>query len=185
MNNRIKIVGISGSLRKRSFNSALLREAVKLAPEKVEIEILDISQIPLYNQDLENNGNQAVLILKNKIKAADAVLFVSPEYNYSVSGVLKNAIDCASRPYGDNSFEGKPVAIMGASIGMLGTTRMQYHLRQMSVFLDMKPINRPEVMVGLAEEKFDAEGNLTDEKTKRKIKELIESLVVWTKSLRI
>ncbi|KKQ60586.1 MAG: hypothetical protein US81_C0016G0015 [Parcubacteria group bacterium GW2011_GWE2_38_18] len=184
MNNRIKIVGISGSLRKGSFNSALLREAVKLAQDKAEIEILDISQIPPFNQDLENNRNQAVLTLKNKIKAADAVLFVSPEYNYSVSGVLKNAIDCASRPYGDNSFEGKPAAIMGASIGMLGTARMQYHLRQMLVFLDMKPINRPEVMVGLAEEKFDAEGNLTDEKTKRKIGELIEALAAWTVKIK-
>jgi chromate reductase len=121
---------------------------------------------------------------KIRIRAADAILIVTPEYNYSIPGVLKNAIDCASRPYGDNAFEGKPVAVMGASIGMLGTARAQYHLRQSFVFLNMYPLNRPEVMVPFASEKIDKDGNVTDQKTKDKIKELVESLVSWTRTLK-
>lgn len=178
MKNKIKIVGFSGSLRKGSYNTALLRAILKLAPENVEMEILEIGDLPLFNQDLEGT-NEIVNELKRKVKRADAVIFVSPEYNYSISGVLKNAIDWISRPFGDNSFEGKPAAIMGASTGMIGTARMQYHLRQVMVFLDMKPINRPELMVGLAQDKFDADNNLIDEKTKTKIGEMFASLLEW------
>ena len=183
-NKKIKIVGISGSLRKGSYNSALLREAAKLLPANAELEILDISQLPIYNSDLEVAMPSSVLTFKNNIQSADAVLFASPEYNYSIPGVLKNAIDWASRPYGDNSFDGKAAAIMGVSVGMLGTARMQYHLRQVMVFLDMKTLNRPEVMIGMAQERFDAEGNLTDEKTKEKVAELLQALVGWTEKLQ-
>jgi chromate reductase len=157
-----------------------LREAIKHVPKNAELEILEIGNLPLFNQDLEYDLPAVVKELKDKIKAADAVLFVGPEYNYSVSGVLKNAIDWASRPYTDNSFAGKPAAIMGASIGSIATARMQYHLRQIMVFLDMHPLSQPEMMVGNAPDKFDAEGNLIDEKTHEKIAEILEALVKWT-----
>ena len=123
-------------------------------------------------------------LFKSKIKAADAILMVTPEYNYSVPGVLKNAIDWASRPYGDNSFEGKPVAIMSASTGMLGGARAQYHLRQSFVFLDMHPVNRPEVIVTFAPQKFDENGKLTDEQAKKLIVDLLTALAAFTRKLK-
>lgn len=175
--NKISILGFAGSLRKGSFNKALLRAAAELLPENAELEIFDLEGIPLFNQDNENNYPQKLLDFKAKIKAADAILIATPEYNYSIPGVLKNAIDCASRPYGDNAFKGKPVAIMGASIGMLGTARAQYHLRQSFVFLDVYTVNNPEVMVPFAADKVDAEGRLTDQKTKGLIEDLLRSLV--------
>ncbi|HEX7032868.1 MAG TPA: NAD(P)H-dependent oxidoreductase [Nitrososphaera sp.] len=177
---KIRILGIAGSLRKGSYNKAALRAAQKLAPENAEIEIFELDGIPLYNQDNEMDPPEAVSRLKQKIRAADAIMFVTPEYNYSVPGVLKNAIDWASRPYGDSAWEGKPVAIMGASPSMLGTARAQYHLRQMLVFLDMHPLNRPEVMISQAADKFDQQGNLTDPDTARRIKELVNALALWT-----
>ena len=118
--------------------------------------------------------------LKKRVCEADAILFVTPEYNYSVPGVLKNAIDWASRPYGDNEWNGKPAAIMGASIGNIATARSQYHLRRTMVFLNMFPINQPEVMIGNAADRFDAEGNLTDETTRDYIRRLLQNLVEWT-----
>ncbi|HEX7315664.1 MAG TPA: NAD(P)H-dependent oxidoreductase [Pyrinomonadaceae bacterium] len=121
--------------------------------------------------------------MKRLIREADAVLFVTPEYNYSIPGVLKNAIDWASRPYGDSAWSGKPAAIMGASIGTIGTARAQYHLRQVMVFLNMFPINQPEVMIGNASERFDSEGNLTDEQTRGYVGRLVQSLVDWTRRL--
>ena len=174
-NDKIKIVGLVGSLRKDSFNKAIMAEAVKSAPAEAEIEVLDINP-PLFNQDLESDMPEAVKILKEKIAAADAVLFATPEYNYSVPGVLKNAIDWASRPYGQNSFEGKPVGVMSAAIGMLGGARAQYHLRQSFVFLNMRPLNRPEVMVPFAQDKIK-DGKIKDEETKEKIGALVKALV--------
>jgi chromate reductase len=116
-------------------------------------------------------------------RAADAVLFVTPEYNYSVPGVLKNAIDWASRPYGDSAWAGKPVAIMGASAGAFGTARAQYHLRQMFVFLDMHAVNQPEVLIRNATHQFDADGNLTDQSTRDLIGKLLQNLADWTRKL--
>jgi chromate reductase, NAD(P)H dehydrogenase (quinone) len=121
---------------------------------------------------------------KAKIRAANAILIATPEHNYSVPGVLKNAIDWASRPHGDNSFEGKPAAIMSASTGMLGGARAQYHLRQIFVFLDMYPVNRPEVFVNFAGQKIDEQGKLTDETARNIIKQLLEALVALSKRLR-
>ena len=118
------------------------------------------------------------------IAVADAVLFVTPEYNYSVPGVLKNAIDWASRPYGKNSFEGKPAAIMGASVGNLGSARAQYHLRQIAVFLDLKLLNKPEVMVPNASKSFDGEGKLVSEDSRKNVQKLLESLIAWAEKLR-
>ena len=181
---RMKILGIAGSLRKKSFNRMLLRTAQELAPDGVDVEIFDLEGIPPFNQDLENQPHEKVKELKAKARAADGLLFVTPEYNYSIPGVLKNAIDAASRPYGDNPFDGKPAAIMGASIGMIATARAQYHLRQTMVFLNMFPLNRPEFMLPFAEKKFDETGKLTDEATKEKIRELLQTLANWITKLR-
>ncbi|MEI6528799.1 MAG: NAD(P)H-dependent oxidoreductase [Candidatus Falkowbacteria bacterium] len=180
---KIKILGISGSLRKESYNLALLRAAAKLLPPEVELEIITLENIPLYNQDLEYTNIPAITDFKAKIKSADALLFSSPEYNYSIPGVLKNALDVASRPWGENSFAGKPAAIMGASVGNIATARMQYHLRQCLVFLDMYPINKPEVMIGMAQDKIDEKGEINDDKTKEKIAEMLVALVEWTNKL--
>ncbi|MEM3880627.1 MAG: NAD(P)H-dependent oxidoreductase [Candidatus Bathyarchaeia archaeon] len=181
---RITVLGFAGSLRQGSYNKALLRAAAELMPKNAKLDVFDIDGIPLFNQDLENDMPAKVKEFKEKIRRADAILIATPEYNYSFPGVLKNAIDWASRPPGDNSFEGKPVAIMSASIGMLGGARAQYHLRQVLVTLNMHPINRPEVMVPLAGEKFDEDGRLIDEKTRAKIRELLENLVAWTRKLK-
>jgi chromate reductase len=180
----IKIFGFAGSLRKGSYNKAILRAATELLPENTVFEIFDLEGIPPFNQDLESQPPAKVIEFKAKIKAADALVIATPEYNYSMPGVLKNAIDWASRPYGDNAFDEKPLAIMGASIGTIATARAQYHLRQSCVFLNMHPLNKPEVMVAVAQDKIDEVGRLRDEKTKEKIKEMLVSLVVWTKRLK-
>ncbi len=181
MNNPFTILGIAGSLRKGSYNRAALRAAQALAPEGTRVETFDLDGIPPFNQDEEKQPPAKVTELKARIRSADAILFVTPEYNYSIPGVLKNAIDWASRPYGDNAWDGKPVAVMGASIGNVGTARAQYHLRQVFVFLNMHPINQPEVMIGNAAERFDAEGNLVDENTRKHIRRLLEALVSWAR----
>ncbi|HYF99547.1 MAG TPA: NAD(P)H-dependent oxidoreductase [Candidatus Saccharimonadales bacterium] len=179
MNDTIKILGFAGSLRKESFNRALLRNTFSLIPDNASLEIFELDGIPPFNQDTEKDMPEKVRDFKSKIRGADAILISTPEYNYSVPGILKNAIDSASRPYGDNPFDGKPVAIMSASIGMLGGARAQYHLRQIFVFLNMYPINRPEVMVNFAADKFDSDSNLLDETSKKLISELIKNLVDW------
>ena len=173
----IKILGISGSLRKGSFNRAALKAAQGLAPSGATLEILDLPDLPGFNQDQEKSPPAAVVDMKAAIRAADAILFVTPEYNYSIPGVLKNAIDWASRPYGDSAWKSKPVAIMGASVGVIGTARAQYHLRQCFVFLDMPCVNQPEVMIGGAADKFDDKGNLKDETSKKLIGLLLANLV--------
>ena len=183
MAEKVTILGIAGSLRKASYNRAVLRAAVELAPDGASIEVFELDGIPGFNQDLENEPPAKVAELKQKVRAADAILFVTPEYNYSVPGVLKNAIDWASRPYGDSAWAGKPAAIMGASIGGIATARAQYHLRQSMVFLNMFPLNQPEVMVGNCSDKFDEQGNLTDESTKEHIRKQLVALVDWTQKL--
>jgi len=184
MSQPLIILGFSGSLRKDSYNKALLRTAAELVPKNTRVEIFDLEGIPPFNQDFENQPPSRVKEFKAKIKAADAILIATPEYNYSIPGVLKNAIDWASRPYGDNAFDGKPVAMMSASIGMLGAARAQYHLRQCFVFLNMYPINKPEVIVTFAPEKFGENGRLREENTREHIAKLLESLVEWTKKLQ-
>jgi chromate reductase len=181
---QIKILAFAGSLRKGSYNKALVRAAVELAPENVAIEVFDLEGIPPFNQDLENQPPQRVIEFKAKIRAADALLIATPEYNYSVSGVLKNAIDWASRPRADTPLEGKPVAIMSASIGRLGGARAQYHLRQSFVFLNMHPVNRPEVMLSDALHNVDSEGRVTNEQTRQLIRQLLEALAAWSIRLR-
>lgn len=183
LENKLKVLGFAGSLRRSSYNKTLLLSATDLLPDDTNLEIFDIEGIPVFNQDLEENMPLKVKEFKSKIRDADAILIATPEYNYSVPGVLKNAIDWASRPYGDNPFDGKPVAIMSASIGMLGGARAQYHLRQMFVFLNIHPVNGPEVIVPFAREKFDATGRLLDENTKKFLTQLLQNLVNWTRRL--
>jgi chromate reductase, NAD(P)H dehydrogenase (quinone) len=184
MDGPIRILGIAGSLRRGSFNRAALRVARSVVPEDGILDIFELDGISGFNQDEEQNPPAIVAELKKQVRAADAILFVTPEYNYSIPGVLKNAIDWASRPYGDSAWEGKPVAIMGASVGTLGTARAQYHLRQCFVFLNMLPINRPEVMIANASERFDADGNLKDEQAKKLIAQLLRNLIDWTRLIR-
>ena len=183
-NNELKILGFAGSLRAGSYNKALLRAAIELLPKGVSLEIFEIEGIPPFNQDIEKDMPTKIREFKSKIREADAILIATPEYNYSVPGVLKNAIDWASRPYGDNAFEGKPAAIMSASVGMLGGARAQYHLRQIFVFLNMYPINGPEVILSFSQDKFDANGKLTDENTKKCLRHLLQNLADWTRRLR-
>ena len=184
MNERIRILGIAGSLRRESYNRSTLRAAGNLLPEGATLDIFELDGIPAFNQDEEQNPAEKVVDLKRRIREADAILIVTPEYNYSIPGVLKNAIDWASRPYGESAWNGKPAAIMGASIGNIATARAQYHLRQMMVFLNMFPINQPEVMIGNAGDRFDAQGNLTHDDTKEHIRKALQSLVDWTRRLQ-
>jgi chromate reductase len=161
----MNIVALSGSLRKDSFNTALLRALQALAPEGMQIEIVEIGNLPLYSQDEETAFPAVAQALKDKIETADGIIIATPEYNRSIPGVLKNAIDWASRPWGQNSFAGKPVLTMGVSVGKIGTAVAQSHLRQIMVYLDTKVIGQPEFYLGPAQELF-GEGGLTDEPTK-------------------
>ena len=161
-----------------------MRVAASLNIEGVTVEVFDLEGIPPFNQDLENQLPDRVKDFKAKIRAADAILIATPEYNYSIPGVLKNAIDWASRPPGDNALEGKPVGIMGASIGMMGTSRAQYHLRQCFVWLNMYPLNKPEIMVPTAQDKVDEDGNIFDAKTKEKIAEMVIAIANWSKKFK-
>jgi chromate reductase, NAD(P)H dehydrogenase (quinone) len=177
----VSVLGFAGSLRKGSFNVALLRAAVELAPADMKLETFDLHGIPLYDGDVEAQGLPGpVQRFRERIAAADALLIVTPEYNYSMAGVLKNAIDWASRPP-DQPFRGKPVALAGASMGGFGTARAQYHLRQTCVYLDMVPLNKPEVFVSAAHQKVDGEGRLTDEPSRAALRGLLEALVPWSR----
>jgi len=184
MGEQFRILGIAGSLRQSSYNRAALRAAADLVPEGATLEIFDLDGIPPFNQDEEGHPAPRVVEFKERIRAADAILFATPEYNYSIPGVLKNAIDWASRPYGASAWNGKPVAVMGASVGQMGTSRAQYHLRQVFVFLNMHSLNQPEVMIADAAHRFDEHGNLTDEKAKELIRQLLAGLVAWSRRLK-
>ena len=185
MNQKIHILGFAGSLRKQSYNRAILAAALEAIPDDASLEVFDLEGIPPFNQDLELQPPDKVKQFKARIRAADAILIATPEYNYSIPGVLKNAIDWASRPYGDNAFNGKPVAVMGASIGTLGTARAQYDLRRSFVFLNMLPLNQPEVMIPFAQDKIDNKGRVTEKKTRDRIRELLESLIAWTRRMKL
>ena len=170
------ILGISGSLRQSSLNTAALRACTSLLPEGVTFSLADLSEIPLYNEDIRTQGlPSSVQQLREQIKAADAIVIATPEYNYSFPGVLKNAIDWASRPP-DQPFDGKPIALMGATPGGLGTSRAQYHLRQVFIYLNGHVLNRPEVMISAAPTKFDNDGKLTDESTVENLRKLLAAL---------
>ena len=181
-----KILGISGSLRKGSHNTAALRAAAELAPEGVTVTIYEgLGDIPPYDDDLRTGPGYpaAVEAFRAAIRAAHAVMMATPEYNYSVSGVLKNAIDWASRPP-EQPFDDKPVAILGSTMGMLGTARAQYDLRKICVFLNAYALNKPEVMISQSATRFDAEGRLTDEGTRKLIAQQVVALRDWALRLR-
>lgn len=180
----MNVLAFSGSLRQGAFNSGLVRAAVDLAPAGVFIEQADISAVPLYNGDEDGDSKPAAVdYLAQQVIKADALLFATPEYNYSIPGVLKNTIDWLSRVPG-SIFAGKPAAIMGASMGGMGTSRSQYHLRQVLVFLDVHPLNKPEVFVSAAHQKCDANGNLTDENSREMLAKQLQALKDWHDTLK-
>ncbi len=162
----MNIVAISGSLRKGSYNTMLVKALAGLAPAGMQIEMLEIGTLPLYNEDDEAAFPTAAQELKDKIEAADGVIIATPEYNRSIPGVLKNAIDWISRPYGHNSFAGKAALTMGVTVGKIGTAVAQSHLKQIMVYLDTRVVGQPELYLGPAQELFDKEGNLTNDSTK-------------------
>lgn len=179
---KLKIVAICGSLREKSYNKAAILAAKELLPENTTLELADISKIPFFNEDNEITEILEVSRFKNLLKEADAILIATPEYNYSVPGVLKNALDWASR--GETPpLSGKPLAIMSASLSTFGGSRAQYHLRQICVVLNMLPINK-ETFIPSAMDKFDENGKIIDERTKNSIKRLLESLVQYTLKLK-
>ncbi len=183
MTTPIHVLGFAGSLRKGSYNRALLQAASELLPAGMSLEVFDLTPIPLYNADLEAAGEpEPVQQFKERIAAADALLIATPEYNYSIPGVLKNALDWASHPARSSPLNGKPVAILGAG-GMFGTVRAQQHLRLIAVHNDMRVLNKPEVYISRPREKFDADGRLTDEPTRERIRTLLQALADWTRLL--
>jgi chromate reductase len=180
---QLRVLGFAGSLRQGSYNKMALRAAVELAPAGMTIETFDIAPIEPYNEDVKQRGFPSpVQELREKLRAADALLIVTPEYNHSIPGVLKNAIDWASRPP-DQPFNNKPIAIMGASPGRLGTIRAQLHLRACFVFLNGLVMTQPEVLIANAAQMFDDQGRLTDQPTRELVAKLLISLADWTRRL--
>ena len=177
----LRVLGFAGSLRQGSLNKALLSAAQELAPAGMAIETFDLAGVPLYDDDLRQAGlPDAVAALRAGIAAADAVLIATPEYNFSFSGVVKNAVDWASRPP-DQPFEGKPIAILGASPSRLGTARAQYQLRQCFIYLDGRVMNRPEMMLGDARQAFDATGRLIDAKARERLAGFLAALAEFSR----
>lgn len=183
MNGTLRILGIPGSLRRASYNRAALMAARSLLADGTRLDIFDLEGLPMFNQDLEARPAPAVTAFKKAIREADAILFATPEYNNSMSGVLKNAIDCASRPRGDSAWTGKPVAVMGVSVSLFGTVCAQHHLRQTFGALDMHPVNQPEVMIDNADKAFDRRGELIDDISRKLIRELLANLASSTRLL--
>ena len=179
----VKILGIAGSLREGSFNKGVLRAASENLPPDTQMEIADISDIPVFNQDTELPQPASVKVLKEKIVSADALYFATPEYNNSMSGVMKNVIDWGSRPMGDNSWDSKPAAIVSASPSRLGGVKAQLALRQTFIFLNIHDIKQPEVVIANAMQLFDDNGDLKDEDTKKRIATQVEALVEFAKKL--
>ena len=172
------IVGIVGSLRKESFNRKLMNAFIERAPEGVTIEIAEIRDLPMYDEDVASAGfPPSATALKQAIERADAILIATPEYNRNIPGVLKNAIDWASRPYGENSFDGKPVLVVGASTGSIAAALAQYSLKQTMLYLNARLVGQPEFFLGLAEKKFDESGTLTDEKTSEHVESALAALL--------
>jgi chromate reductase len=180
MNNPRDIVVIVGSLRKESFNRKLAKALVEIAPSSLRLEIVEIGDLPLYNQDYEASGAPpAYTKFRERVRSADGVLFVTAEYNRSVPGVLKNAIDVGSRPYGKSVWSGKPAAIVSASPGMIGGFGANHHLRQSLVFLDMPAMQQPEAYIGGADKLFDESGKLMDDSTRQFLGKYMQAYVTW------
>ena len=182
----LTVLGIAGSLRRASYNRGLIRAAIELAPAGISVVPYDLIDIPMYNGDVEAEGDPApVADFKRAIGKADALLLATPEYNHCVPGVLKNAVDWASRPARNSVLTGKPVAIMGASTGRGGTARAQAHLRDGLAYTNGYVLPLPEVLVAVAGEKCDDQGNLTDPETRDEIRDLLVSLAAWTRRIQL
>ena len=179
MANPHDVAVIVGSLRKESFNRKMARAMIATAPPSLKLEIVEIGQLPHYNQDLESTPPKEVTEIKQRIARCDAVLFVTPEYNRSVPGVLKNAIDCASRPYGKSAWDGKPCAVMSVSPGAIGGFGANHHLRQSLVFLNMPAMQQPEAYIGNATKLFDDKGNLTSDETREFVNKFLQAFAQW------
>lgn len=180
MTRTYRVAGISGSLREGSFNTATLRAARELGPNALDIDIVTLEDVPLYNADVEARGwPPRVQELRERVGNADAVIFASPEYNYSITGVLKNAIDWLSRPEGEAPLNGKPAAIVGATPSFVGTARGQAHLRQIVFYNAMPLLPTAEVLIARAGERFDDEGRLTDGKTREVLKDMLDKFADW------
>ena len=178
--NKYKIAVVVGSLRKDSYNRKLANAIVKLAPPEFSFQQVQISDLPLYNQDDDVNQAESVKRLKNEIKSAQGILFVTPEYNRSIPGVLKNAIDNASRPYGQNVWAGKPAGVIGTSIGVIGTAMAQQHLRNVLAFLDMPTLGQPEIFIQAKDGLFDDAGNIGAD-SKQFLQNWMDKYIAWVK----
>lgn len=176
---KFKIAVIVGSLRKESFNLKTAKALIALAPESLSLEILDISQLPFFNEDLEATPPNEWITFRNQIVAADGFLFLTPEYNRSVPGVLKNALDVGSRPYGQNSWDGKPAAVVSVSIGNICGFGANHHLRQSLVFVNVPTMAQPEAYIGGATALFDDDGNLTNDSTREFLKDFMAAFEQW------
>ena len=181
----ITVLGIAGSLRRGSYNRALLRSAQALTPDGMRLDVVDLHDVPFYDADVEREGDpEPVTALKRRVREADALVIATPEYQHSLPGVLKNALDWASRPPQDPPLRGKPIAMMGATPGRYGTARAQAELRKVLAYNDAVMVNRPEVLVANAAQAFDEGGELVDEKARELVHELLSALVWWARLLR-
>ena len=181
----LTVLGIAGSLRRGSYNRALLRSARSLAPDDMRLDLFDLHDVPFYDADVEKQGDsEPVSALKRRIREADALVIATPEYQHSLPGVLKNALDWASRPPKDPPLRRKPIAMMGATTGRYGTARAQAELRKVLAYNDAVVLNRPEVLVANAGETFDETGDLVDEKARELVRELLAALGWWARLLR-
>jgi chromate reductase len=168
-----------GSLRKESFNRKLANAMIEMAPPSLKLEIVEIRQLPLYNQDDDANPPPASAAFKERVQKADAVLFVTPEYNRSMPGVLKNAIDIASRPYGKSAWDGKPGAVISLSPGAVGGFGANHHLRQSLVFLNVPAMPQPEAYIGNAAKLFDESGKLIEQTTRDFLQKFLQAFAQW------
>lgn len=174
-----KVAVFVGSLREGSFNRQLARALERLGEDRLEFDFVGIGGLPLYDQDFDGDYPATAAALKEQIRAADAVLFVTPEYNRSVPGVLKNAIDLASRPYGDSAFAGLPAAVTGASVGAIGTAMAQQHLRNILSYLDMAVMPQPEAYIHFKDGLVDADGRITRQDTREFLEDFVDRFVEW------
>ncbi|MGV8932755.1 MAG: NAD(P)H-dependent oxidoreductase [Luteimonas sp.] len=181
---KTRVAVFVGSLRKDSFNRKLARAVEKLAPTDFEFNHVRIDNLPLYNQDFDGDYPAEPARLKKDVEAADALLFVTPEYNRSVPGVLKNAIDIGSRPWGTNSFAGKPAGVLGVSIGAIGTALAQQHLRNVLAYLDVPTLGQPEVFLQFKDGLIDDDGGIADEKTRKFLQGYVDTYVAWVNKQR-
>jgi chromate reductase, NAD(P)H dehydrogenase (quinone) len=182
--NIMKVAVIVGSLRRESFSRKTAKTLVALAPDSLALEIVEIGDLPLYNQDGDDNGKPPIewMTFRERIKGYDGVIFVTPEYNRSVPAVLKNSIDVGSRPYGQSVWAGKPCAIVSVSPGAIGGFGANHHLRQSLVFLDMPAMQQPEAYIGGAADLFDAEGKMSNESTREFLRKFVTAFEVWLRS---